>query len=121
MVDFRVEAEIGHYEEIPDHPTLPVYFVSDASSGWSNVQTFTMPGGFSTSQPSQTTNQPTTSDNNQPHQSEQNQLSDLVFDPLFMFGVGALLGGVVVAVVLGFAKRQHSTQTLTNQISNTTK
>jgi hypothetical protein len=117
QVDFRVEAIIGHYvPDSPDHMFPQYWFETDVSSGWSKVQTFTMPDGSSTQPPSQTPTQPTkpsvTSDNNRPQQSEQNQLSDFMSHPLFLLGVGALVGvGVTVAVLMFTRRRMKTLQT----------
>jgi hypothetical protein len=79
----------------------------------------------SSSMPSQTIhseNPPATSDNSQP------QTPDFVLHPLFLLGVGALIGGVTVAIVLAaivlsVTKRhkhtKHLTEPTTQQTSNT--
>jgi hypothetical protein len=98
-----------------------VYFCSNTTNiDWSDIQTITISSESSSPSPSQTTtlpeNPPETSDNNQLQQSEQNQLLDLVFDLLFMLGVGALLGGVVVAVVLVFTMRHLNGKVSNNSV-----
>jgi hypothetical protein len=124
QVDFRVEAIIGHYVPEKSDLMFPRYwFETDVSSGWSKVQTFTMPDGSSTQPPSQTPTQPTnlpaTSNNNQPHQSEQNQILDFMSHPLFLLGVGALVGVGLTIIVLVFTRRRmkildYNNSSLTN-------
>jgi hypothetical protein len=118
-VDFRVETQIGHTEFVDNSLFIP-YFVSDGSSGWSKVQTFTMPG-TSSSTPSQTTNhhQPSaTSDNNQPQLPDQLQPPSFVFHPSFLLWIGSLLFvGIVVAVVMVFLKRHLKTPNYNNPIN----
>ena len=119
QVDFRVEARIGHYYCL--NPGYSIYasfaFEADATSGWSKVQTFTMPGESSSS-PSQITNlpqNPTTSDNNKPQQPDQIQPS-FVFHPSFLLWIGALIfAGVAIAVVVMFTKKHLKTPNYNTQ------
>jgi hypothetical protein len=92
-------------------------FVDDVSSGWSRVQTVTIPGGTVSSSPP-----PVTSDdgNNQPQSSGQTQQPDVIFsNPFFLLGVGVLLGGVVVVVVMGVLRRYIKTPTFINDLPQT--
>jgi len=103
-VDFRVEAEIGHLEFIDNVWFIP-YFVSDASSGWSNIQTFTMPGAATTTPPQNPTTTPD-NNNNQPQQPDQNMPPSFVFHPSFLLWLGTILFvGAIVIVVLAFLRR----------------
>jgi hypothetical protein len=106
QLDFRVEAFTGYWVERTQIDHLiglhDPYLNDDLSSGWSKTKSLTVTYGLSPS-PSQTTTQPTnqsaTSGNNQ------QQSPSFIFHPLFLLGVGALVGGVVVAVVLIFTRR----------------
>ena len=122
-VDFRVEAEIGHlYDPFPDRLLFFMWFMTETSSGWSKVQTFTIPGASSSS-PSQTANppqNPTTSDNNQPQQPEQTQPS-FVLHPSFLLWLGALLfAGVAIAVVVMYTKKHLKPPNYNNPTNNHT-
>jgi hypothetical protein len=114
QLDFRVEAIIGYFKQVD---LWFSHFVTEVSSGWSNVQTFTMPGEFSSPLPSQTvvtqpTNPPATSGNNQQQTSEQIQQSKQSQLPNFMFG--ALVGILATIWVLLFGRwcltRQQKTR-----------
>jgi len=89
QLDFRVRAivvgEEGGF----------LYPVTDTTSDWSKVQTFTMPDDPSTVPPSQTatqpTNPPTTSNNNQPQLPNQTQSPSNIFNPFFLLWIGTLI------------------------------
>jgi len=91
-LDFRVEAKIGYFITVPVAPDVwyPMVsrFVTELSSEWSAVQTFTMPGESSSPLPSQTatqpTNLPTASNNNQPQLPNQTQSPSNIFSPFFL-------------------------------------
>jgi hypothetical protein len=114
QLDFRVQAVDGYLKPLStDHGgPLGEAFIDDLTSSWSNINTVTIPGKSSSSSPSQTnppTNPPATSDNNRPQQSEQNQLSDFMSHPLFLLGVGALVGVGVTVAVLMFTRQRMKT------------
>ncbi len=113
-VDCRVKAVTGHRYVVRDLLITAVWDVDiEASSDW-NIQTATPPNGSQSTPHSQTTSPTkpsTTSDNNQPQQPEQNQKSDFMSHPLFLLGVGVLVGVVVAMVVLMFFRRHPRPQT----------
>ncbi|MCL2134305.1 MAG: hypothetical protein FWH37_01960 [Candidatus Bathyarchaeota archaeon] len=122
QVDFRVEARIGHYYlERPDSIFSLSIFTADATSGWSKVQTFTMPGASSPA-PTQTippTNPTATTDTNYPQQPEQNQPPSFVFQPSFLLWVGALLfAGIAIAVIVMFTKKHLKPPNYNNPTHN---
>jgi len=103
-LDFMVEATIGRFVFYDDIWLIP-FFVSDVSSGWSNIQTFTMPGASTTPPPQNPTTTPDNNNNNQPQQPDQNMPS-FVFHPSFLLWLGTILFvGAIVIVVLAFLKR----------------
>jgi len=122
QVDFRVEARIGHYYcTNPDSMWAFMAFEADVTSGWSNVQTFTMPGESSSSSqtvaPSQ--NPTASADSNQPQLSDPNQPPRFVFHPSFLLWLGALLfAGVAIAVVVMFTKKHLKTPNYNNPTHN---
>ena len=123
QLDFRVEAITGpKVMSFPDR-LLPFQHVEvEASSGWSKVQTFTMPSESSSS-PSQTvapTQNPTASpDSNQPQLPDQIQPPSFVFHPSFLLWIGALIfAGIAIAVVVMFAQKHLKLQTTTNTLPN---
>jgi hypothetical protein len=95
----------------PDGMPIGEVFRDDVSSGWSGIQTITVPGESQLSPPPETaTFPPITSDGN-----GQPQTPDfIVFKPFFMLVVGALLGGVVVTVVMVVSRRHIKTSTHIN-------
>jgi len=114
QLDFRVEAIIGHiYDPMPDRLIFITDFMTDASSGWSNIQTITIPNE-TTPVPTQTINQltnpPTAPDNNQsqmpeqPQQPTQPQMPEFVFNSLFSWVIGVLFVGMIIVVVMTFTK-----------------
>jgi hypothetical protein len=108
QVDFRVKTEIRHTILSYDPPIYEI--IVDASSGWSNIQTITIPNHLSSS-PSQTvtsTEDPTTSDGNQI------TLTNFTLPANFMIGVIVILLGVIVALVILVFRRQPKTPTCTN-------
>ena len=112
QLDFRVEAVVGYYVPInPDSMFPQLDFETVVSSGWSKVQTFTIPGASSSS-PSQTTtipSQSTAPDNNQ------SQLPYFVFSPTVLLWIGTFLFvGVVIAVVMVFLRRHLKTLNFNN-------
>lgn len=117
QLDFRVEALIGYYSSVQEYwpvPGGPFYKFAffGESSGWSTVQTFTIPD-VSPLLPSQTSGSPqnpNTSSDNQPQPSDYFQSPRFVFQPSFLLWVGALLFvGVTVAVVMVFLRRHLKT------------
>jgi hypothetical protein len=119
QVDFRVEAIIGHYvPQNPDSIAVLYWFETDVSSGWSSVQTITIPNT-----PSQTaaTLPPVTSDGNgQPQYPGQTHPPTSIFtNPLFTFGIGALFAGIVITVVMVVLRRHIKTPTYTNNLPQT--
>ena len=127
QLDFRAEAIIGYMFDtaaerrswaVMDIPSSYM-FIAEESSGWSNIQTFTMPGGTSSSHSSQTT-PITTSDVNQPQLPEQTQPPNFVFPPSFLLWIGTLLFvGIIVAVVLVFLRRHFKPPNYHNSVYNT--
>jgi hypothetical protein len=109
-LDFRTKAVIGYNAVDPRLPPYPSSWISSdvEASGWSKVQTFTMPGKPS-SVPLQTaTFPPVTFDgsNGQQQTPSQTQPPNSVFsNPFFMLGTGVLLGGAIVVIVMTFLKR----------------
>jgi len=100
QLDFRVIAEIGYDSEST--------YVLDTSSGWSDIQTITKGETDSSSSLSQTTTPPptTSNDHSQSQYPSQTQPPNVIFtNPLFIFGVGALLTGVVLSVLLMVFRR----------------
>jgi hypothetical protein len=125
QLDFRVQARIGCWAALTQMDYISGIrepFLTEAElSGWSNTQTVTITNGSSSSTSSQTAppqNSTASPVNNQPQaseqtqQSEQNQLPDFMFNPFFLFGVGALFAGVVIVVVLVVLRRYLKTSTL---------
>jgi hypothetical protein len=129
QLDFKVQAAIG-YLPIFEDGMLGYYgaigcfdIMADARSDWSSIRAFTVPEDHLASVlPSQTvTLPPVTSDGNDPSQFPgQIQPSDFTFtNPLFLVGVGTLLGGVVVVVVMVILRRHLKTLTYTNNPTQT--
>ena len=126
QLDFRAKTEIAYYgkslgSDIPGYDMgmyAPREFVVVASSGWSNIQSITIPNGSS---PSQTATFPSiTSDgsNSLSQSPDQTQPPNSIFsNPLFIFGVGALFAGVVIAVVLVVLRRHLKASTYPNVFS----
>jgi hypothetical protein len=122
QLDFRVEAFIGYWRDpTPQESALGIreqILTREESSGWSSIQTITIPDEPTSSpSPSQTaTLPPVTSDGNgQPQSPHQTQPPNSIFaNPLFTLVIGVLLGGVVVATVLMILRRQPKTSTQTN-------
>jgi len=135
QVDFRVGAVIGrehrdnsgdpdsHVSWVYDiKSSYPVFYDDVASSGWSDVLTFTVPGDVAPT-PTQASTLPspssTVSDNSYPSVPDQTpvqtQPPDAVFaNPFFLVGVGALIGGlfgggVMAVVVVVFLRRRLKT------------
>jgi len=114
QLDFKVQAVVGYlYNDNAGRLIPPWYLVAiETSSGWSSIQVFIVPDGPSTSSaPTQTVTLPpptTSDDNSSPPQSPEY----VIFShPFFLLGVGALFGGVVVAVVMLILKKQFKTST----------
>ena len=114
QVDFRVEAIIGHYvPDSPDHMFPQYWFETDVSSGWSRVQTFTMPGESSSQLSSQTATQPTTANNNQPQLPNQTQPPSNIFNPYFLLWIGTIIIASIVITVVVVILRRHPKTTNT--------
>jgi hypothetical protein len=123
QLDFRVQASIGYkYNELSGRLFIPypgpVWVVVPAEySDWSSVKTFTIPGSL----PSQTVAfPPVTSDDGdgQPQSSGQTSPPNSIFtNPLFLFGVGVLFAGVVIAMVIVVLRRHIKIPTYTNDTS----
>ncbi|MCL2134670.1 MAG: hypothetical protein FWH37_03830 [Candidatus Bathyarchaeota archaeon] len=115
QLDFQVEAIIGHiYDPMPDRLIFIMAFMTEASSGWSNTQQFTIPDisqpSTSPSQTTMPTNPTATPNNNYPQQSEQTQPPSFVFNSSFLLWLVTFLFVVVtVTVVLIFFRRQLKT------------
>jgi len=120
QLDFRVKARIGCWAVLTQVDYLygmrEPYLTEAELSDWSVTQTITITNGSSSSTPSRTVqpqnpmvppdnNQPQTSDQTQ-QQLEQNKLPDFMFNSLFLFGVGVLFAGVVIAVVIVVLRKQ---------------
>jgi len=125
QVDFRVEARIGHYYcTNPDSMWAFMAFEADVTSGWSNVQTFTMPS-TSSSSPSQTAplqNPPEPPNYNQPQYPEQTQPPSFVLHSYRLLWIGTLLFvGVIITVVIMFAKRHLKNFTQQPSLTNNHK
>jgi len=127
QLDFRVKARIGCWAALipadffPGGPREP-YLTEAELSDWSVTQTITITNGSSSSTPSRTVppqNPTVPPDNNGPQTSEQNQLPDFMFNPFFLFGVGVLFAGVVIAVVLVVLRRHIKTPAYTNDSTQT--
>jgi hypothetical protein len=96
--------------------------VAETRSDWSSVRVFTVPNDPSGSvSPSQTATFPTasTDEGGQLQTPDQSQPpnSSIFANPFFMFGVGALFAGVVVAVVLVVLRRHLKTSTYPHNFS----
>jgi len=110
-LDFRVEAVDGHMETLTSTYGMPIgeMFVADVSSGWSGIQTIIISDEpVSSSSLPQTTETipqqstiPANNNNNSNNYGSQKSQKYVIFNhPLFLFGVGALFGGVIVAAML---------------------
>jgi len=111
LVDFKAEAFIGYWVG----PTIVEHLYGfhgstlthDVSSGWSGIQTITIPSGtVLSSPPSQTTILPLPSTTFEGNQTQTSPL-DFIFahQSLFLLVVGFLFVGVIVAVVRVFLRR----------------
>ena len=114
-LDFSVQAYSGYWFDQREGSMGVIadyVYVFDAESGWSNIQSITIPNGSS---PSQTATLPSvTSDgsNSLPQSPDQTQPPNSIFsNPLFIFGVGALFAGVVIAVVMVIVRKHLKTST----------
>jgi hypothetical protein len=111
QLDFRAKAMIGYkYNTVYDSAFVPgpVWGVGiTEQSDWSKVQTFTIPG-FVPSQ-TETISPSTTSDDDSG--SSQSPEHVIFSHPFFLLGVGALLGGVIVAVIMTILRWQSKTST----------
>lgn len=122
QLDFKVEAFTGHFYG-PDMGDIMIgirnsYLVCDEASGWSDIQTFTMISGSSSSLPSQTTTlspPSVTFEGNNTQPSGQMSPLDFVFTKqVFLFVVSVLFVGVIVTVVLIFLKKHLKPPIYTN-------
>jgi hypothetical protein len=116
QLDFRVEAINGYMDTFVSANGMPVgeMFIDDISSGWSSTQTITIPDGTVSSSPPSVTSDDDDDGNSQPQFPSQTQSpnSSIFTNPLFTWGVGVLLGGVVVAVMMMvFLKKYLKTST----------
>jgi hypothetical protein len=121
QLDFRVKAKIGYLQE-SGNPLMADRVVSDVTSGWSKIQTFTISGSSLSAPSSQTIspqNSTAPSDNNQPQQPEQTQPSKFVFPPTVLLWIGSLLfAGAAIAVVAMFTKKHLKTPNYNNPQHN---
>ncbi|MCL1976818.1 MAG: hypothetical protein FWG55_01725 [Candidatus Bathyarchaeota archaeon] len=108
QVDFRVEAIIGHYvPDSPDHMFPQYWFETDASSGWSSVQTVTIDrDSFYHSTPNSTTSPtplPASSPQASTYYSSTKKTVTTVPYSMITFlvcAIGLLIGIIVALVVL---------------------
>jgi hypothetical protein len=121
QLDFRVQAVIGYRYSATAGSLAgmmigPVDSMSfSASSEWSGIKTITITSRVSSSSPSQTATFPSpyaTFGGNYTQPSNQTQPLDVILytNPFFLFGVGVLFAGVVIAVVM-ILRRQVKTPT----------
>ena len=125
-LDFKVQAVVGYeYDEVAESGSSAAWWGYTAwvvrsleSSNWSNIQTVTISDMFSSSASSQTTtpsqNPTAPPNNNKPQQPDQNMPS-FVLHPYILLWIGILLfAGVIITVVIMFAKRHLKNSTYNN-------
>ncbi|MCL2643454.1 MAG: hypothetical protein FWD52_08120 [Candidatus Bathyarchaeota archaeon] len=111
QLDFRVKAEVGYSKSVwdPDHLMSYMWteYVLDAESGWSGVQTITIPDETASSPPSQTATFPTVSTD---YGDSQPQSSDFMLsNPFFLLSAGVLFVGIFVVVIVVVLRRHLKT------------
>ena len=116
QLDFRVQAIIG-YEGFTGDPFVDriVYEITDlvglygfvdvVSSGWSKVQTFTIPEHGEASPPTQnaTPHPPTTTNNNNNNNNENNnqqQTTITTLNPLTLIAISILTASIIVTIIM---------------------
>ena len=109
QLDFRVEAYTGYWHDpLPAIGFRESWVVCEESSGWSNIQTITIPyESPSSSLPTQTTSlpeNPTTSNSNQ------TTLTNFTLPTNFLLAIITFLLCVIVVLVILFLRRQPKTR-----------